>query len=124
VLEPSRALAADPAQRVARLGFVAPYSDDYSALWERLRELGWVEGQNLIIEARHAEGHIDRLPALMADVVGHRVDVIVTVGTSAGVAAKNATSTTPIVDPAMGDPVGSGLAASSAPAGDRPNPNR
>ena len=80
MLEPSPAPAAEPAPRIARLGFVAPYSDDYSALWERLRELSWVEGQNFIIEARHAEGHIDRLPALMADVVGRRVEVIITVG--------------------------------------------
>jgi ABC-type uncharacterized transport system substrate-binding protein len=112
VLEPSPALAAEPAQRVARLGFVAPYSDDYSALWQRLRELGWLEGQNLIIEARDAEGHMERLPALMADVVGRRVDVIVTVGTNAAVAARNATRTTPIVLAAVGDPVGSGLVAS------------
>jgi putative ABC transport system substrate-binding protein len=117
MLEPSPALAAEAAQRVARLGFVAPYSDDYSALWERLRELGWVEGKNLIIEARYAEGHIDRLPALMSDVVARRVDVIVTAGTPAAVAAKNATATTPIVDAAMGDPVGNGLAASLARPG-------
>jgi len=111
------AQAAEPAQRVARVGFVAPYSDNYTALWERLRELGWVEGQNLIVETRHAEGHMDLLPALMADVVGHGVDVIVTVGTPAAAAAKKASNTTPIVDAAMGDPVGNGLAASLARPG-------
>src|SRR5262249_25929518 len=92
-------------------------SDDYSALWDRLRELGWIEGQNLIIETRRADGHMDLLPALMADVVGRGVDVIVTVSTPAAVAGRNATNTTPIVDAAMGDPVGNGLAASLARPG-------
>jgi putative ABC transport system substrate-binding protein len=120
VLEPSTARAAQPVQQVVRVGFVAPYDDDYTAFWERLRELGWVEGRNLIIEARRAEGHLDRLSALMADVVGREVDVIVTVGTPAALAGKNATSTTPIVVAAMGDPIGSGLAASLARPGGNP----
>jgi ABC-type uncharacterized transport system substrate-binding protein len=112
LLDPPCARAAQQTQRVVRLGFVAPYSDDYTAFWKRLRELGWIEGENLIVETRRAEGHIEKFPALMADVVGRRVDVIVTVGTPAAVAARNATSTTPIVDAGMGDPVGSGLVAS------------
>src|SRR5690348_2480759 len=77
------ARAADSAQRVARLGQVAPESAStvppaVSVFWERLHELGWIEGQNLVVERRWAEGHLDRLPALMADVVGHNVDVILT----------------------------------------------
>ena len=57
VLELSPARAADATVEVARVGFVAPFSDDYSAFWKRLRELGWMEGHNLIIETRRAEGH-------------------------------------------------------------------
>ncbi|MGH8866052.1 MAG: ABC transporter substrate-binding protein, partial [Burkholderiales bacterium] len=87
------------------------------AFWARLRELGWVEGQNLIIEQRWADGRIDRLPTLMAEVVGHNPDVIVTISTPGAIAAKQATSTIPIVVPAMGDPVGLGLAASLARPG-------
>ncbi len=113
----SNAIGAEPSQKVARVGFVAPYSDDYSALWERLRELGWVEGKNLIIESRQAQGHIDKLPELMADLVSRRVDVIITVGTPAALSARRVTTTTPIVDASMGDPVGSGLAATLARPG-------
>ncbi len=116
------ARAAEPAQRVVRVGFVGPESPStappgLSVFWERLRELGWVEGQNLIVERRWAEGHLDRLPALMAEVVGHNVDVILTGSTPGAIAAKNATSTIPIVAVAMGDPVRSGLVASLARPG-------
>ena len=62
-----------------------------------IHELGWVEGQNLAIEARWAEGRYDRLPALMVEVIGRQVDVLVTYGTPAAIAAKKATSTVPIV---------------------------
>ncbi len=73
-LAPLFAHAADPAQRVARVAFINPYSPATVApgsleFWARLHELGWVQGQNLIVETRSAEGRIDRLPALMADVV-------------------------------------------------------
>jgi putative ABC transport system substrate-binding protein len=85
--------------------------------WERMRELGYVEGQNLVIEARWAGGRYDRLPELMAEVLDRKVDVLVTYGTEAAVAAKNATSTVPIVVAAMGDPIRSGVAASLARPG-------
>ena len=62
-----------------------------------LRELGYIEGQNLVIEARWAEGRTERLPALVAEVLARKVDVLVTYATQATVAAKNATSTVPIV---------------------------
>ena len=114
--------AAEPAQRVVRVGFVNPASSStgFRALtqfWERLRELGYVEGQNLVIEARWAEGRYDRLPELMAEVIGRKVDVLVTYSTLAAAAAKNATSTIPIVAAGMGDPIGSRLVASLARPG-------
>jgi len=82
-----------------------------------LRELGYVEGQNLVIESRWAEGQYERLPALMAEVVGQKVDVLVTYSTPAAVAAKRATSTIPIVAAGLGDPVGVGLVSSLAHPG-------
>ena len=120
VLGPSASRAAEPAQRLVRVGFVSPFSpssdpqSQTAAFWKRLHELGWAEGQNLIIETRWAEGRYDRLPALMAEVLARMVDVFVTYGTPAAIAAKNTTSTVPIVVAAMGDPVGSGVAASLA----------
>ncbi|MGH8611082.1 MAG: ABC transporter substrate-binding protein [Gammaproteobacteria bacterium] len=112
--------AAERADRVVRVGMVFPGSPTprYGPVfWERLRELGWVEGQNLIIERRWAEGRLDRLPALMAEMVERKMDVIVTQGTPHAIAAKNATSTIPIVNAGMGDPVGTGIAASLARPG-------
>ena len=114
--------AADPPQRAARVAFVDPYSAsstsrETSAFWTRLQELGWIQGQNLIVETHWAEGRIDRLPELMAGVAASKVDVIVTRGTPAATAAKDATSTIPIVVTAMGDPVGAGLAESLARPG-------
>ncbi len=119
---PLAARAADPAQKVVRIGFVDAQSPStaprgLTAFWERLRELGYVEGQNLIVESRRAEGRPERLPVLMNEVIQRNVDVLVTWSTSAAVAAKNATSTVPIVVAVMGDPVRSGLAASLARPG-------
>jgi len=114
--------AAEPAQKVARMGFVMPGSASVnprgiSGFWDHLRELGWVEGANLIVERRFAETHFERLPALMAEVIGLHVDVIMTGSTPGATAAKNATSTVPIVVVGMGDPVRSGLVASLAHPG-------
>src|SRR5882724_8469356 len=69
----------------------------FGALRESLRELGYAEGQNIVVESRWAEGNYDRLPGLAAELVALKVDVIVTYGTPASLAAKRATSTIPIV---------------------------
>jgi putative ABC transport system substrate-binding protein len=114
--------AAEPGQKVARLGFVGPATPStapraLAAFWERLRELGYVEGENLVVERLWSEGRYDRLPALMAEMVSRKVDVLVTYSTPAALAAKNATTTIPIVGATMGEPVRTGLVASLARPG-------
>src|SRR5215475_3775976 len=89
----------------------------WAAFLQALREADFVEGQNLTIEIRAAEGNYDRLPSLAADLVGHKVDVIVATSDPAARAAKNATSTIPVVFIAGGDPVDQGLVASLARPG-------
>src|SRR4029434_6368752 len=81
-------------------------------LWQGLRQLGYVEGKNVAMEYRYADGQLDRLPQLASDLVGLKVDVIVVSGTRAAVAAKQATSTIPIVLAGVGDPVQAGLVSS------------
>src|SRR5206468_3321567 len=88
-----------------------------SAFRQGTRERGYVEGQNLFIEYRPAEGQLDRFPALAADLVRLKVDLIVAGSTSAARAAQQATTTIPIVAPTMADPVGDGLVASLARPG-------
>ena len=79
-----------------------------------LSELGWVEGKNVVFEHRYADNRLERLPGLAADLVRLKVDVIAAAGTLAPLAAKQASSTIPIVMTAAGDPLGSGLVASLA----------
>jgi putative ABC transport system substrate-binding protein len=118
-----RSLFAQPQPaRNTRIGVLNAESASTSAsrleaLRASLRELGYVEGRNVVMEYRYAEGKYDRLPALAAELVRSRVDVIVTSGTPATRAAKDATATIPIVMAASGDAVATGLVSSLARPG-------
>jgi len=122
MLGAASAFAAEPAARMVRVGFVDPASSSthprgVEVFWQHLRELGWIDGRNMIVEARWADGNNDRLPALVAELVERKVDVLVTYGTPAAMATVRATRTIPIVDAAMADPVASGLVTSLAHPG-------
>jgi putative ABC transport system substrate-binding protein len=88
-----------------------------AALGKRLRELGWIEGRTIAIEYRWAEGRTERYSEIAAEFVRLKVDAILTHGTQAAIAAKEATAAIPIVAAVVGDPVGSGLVASLAQPG-------
>jgi putative ABC transport system substrate-binding protein len=110
--------------RTGRVGYLSwgSHSDEgrqrrFEAFRQALRELGYVEGQNIVIEPRWAEGGYESLPALLADLVRLKVDVIVTLGGAATKAAQQATRTIPIVMTAVNDPLGSGLVSSLARPG-------
>jgi putative ABC transport system substrate-binding protein len=103
---------AQQAEKVYKIGSLTAGSSGPSIVPDALRDLGYVEGKNLTFERRYAEDRLDRLPGLAAEPVSLKVDVIMTAGTLAPLAAKRATSTIPIVMMAAGDPVGSGLVAS------------
>jgi len=96
---------------------VASNEANLSAFRQALRELGYVEGQNLVIEYRSADGRAERFPDLATELVRLKVDVIVTRGTSAALGAKHVTETIPIVMASSGDPVFAGLVASLARPG-------
>ncbi len=115
------AVEAQPAAKVPRIGWLgfnlaaSPHLRE--AVRQGLRDLGYVEGRNLVIEYRDAEGKAERLPALAAELVALKVDVIVASTQVSALAAKQATKTIPIVFPVAADPVASGLVASLARPG-------
>jgi putative ABC transport system substrate-binding protein len=103
--------------KVPRIGYLLAVSPSAAAartevFRQGLRELGYVEGEKIVIESRYAEGNLDRLPALAVELVRLKVDIIVTAGGQATRAAKQATATIPIVMTNDPDPVGSGFVAS------------
>src|SRR5262245_18608736 len=114
---------AQQSKKVPRIGFLDVTSPSDWQPWrdafrQRLRELGWVEGQNIVIDYRYAEDRVDRLPDFAAELVRLKVDLIIaSAGTQVVTAAKNATETIPIVMIGVRDPVGNGLIASLARPG-------
>lgn len=115
---------AQPSAKVWRIGFLGPtaanspvYASRVEAFRVGLRELGYVEGRNIAIEFRWAEGKAERLPALAAELAALKVDVLVTATTPGALAAKRATKTIPIVLASIGDPVSTGVVASLARPG-------
>jgi putative tryptophan/tyrosine transport system substrate-binding protein len=118
------AARAQQAPKIARIGYLVIGSlespearKSFDAFREGLYELGYIEGQNIVIEYRAADGKIDRLPALATELSRLKLDLIVAGATPAGLAAQQAFTTTPIVVAAMGDPVRDGLVASLARPG-------
>jgi putative ABC transport system substrate-binding protein len=113
---------AQQAGKIFRIGFLDPSTASGSAVLvdafrQEMTKLGWIEGKNLTIEYRFAEQKIERAPELAADLVRLKVDLIVVTGTPVALAAKEATTTIPIVMVSGGDPVGAGLVASLARPG-------
>ena len=122
LLAPSFPVDAQQAGKIPRIGYLNATSPSTSparveAFRQGLRELGYVEGKNIVIEFRHAEGKIDRLPALAAELVRLKVDIIVSGGPATTRPAKEATSTISIVMAQDNDPVGTGIVASLAQPG-------
>jgi putative tryptophan/tyrosine transport system substrate-binding protein len=111
---------AQQAKKIPRIGVLRPglaAAPNYEAFRQGLRELGYVEGQNVVLEFRDGEAKAERLPHLAAELVRLKVDVIVTSSTPGIQAARQATETIPIVMAFSGDPVGTGLVASLAKPG-------
>jgi putative tryptophan/tyrosine transport system substrate-binding protein len=113
---------AQPAARAYRIGFVSPQSasptnTQLEALRQGLRKLGYVEGKNVVIEARFAEGYVERLPALVAELIQLNVDVLLAGSPAGAVAARKAGTSIPIVFAGVLDPVASGIVASLARPG-------
>src|SRR4051794_15635871 len=122
LLSPSALVDAPIPDKTTRVGFLsrgfnALTAPIVGAFRAGLRDLGWAEGQNVMIEFRFAEGRFDRLPDLAAELVRLKMDLIVAVPTPAALAAKNATGTIPIVMISVTDPQGIGLITSLARPG-------
>jgi putative tryptophan/tyrosine transport system substrate-binding protein len=117
---PLAARAQQPAMPV--IGLLSPFSRSDTEPWHQafrqgLRELGWIEGENISIEYRYAEGRAERLPELVADLISHKVAAIVVAVTPDALAATKATKTIPIVMASAGDPVATGLVQNLARPG-------
>ena len=114
-------LGAQPTSKLYRIGYLTASAKSLAAplfvFTAALRDLGWIEGTSFVLEPRYADNRSDRLAELAAELVQLNVDVIVTGGTLAPLAAKRATSTIPIVMIAAGDPVGSGIISNLARPG-------
>ena len=111
--------SAQQVEKVFRVGFLTAGTNipEIHGLGDALRELGWVEGKNIVWERRYADNHLDRLPEMAAELARLKVDVIMAPGTLAPLAAKRATATIPIVMTGAGDPLESGLVDSLARPG-------
>src|SRR5262245_19163630 len=113
---------AEQAAKIFRIGYrssggLADMAPRFNAFRQALRDLGYVEGRTVVIEPRWAEGQMERLPALAAELVRLKVDVIVAASTLDALAAKNATQTIPIVFATSGSPVGALVASIAHPGG-------
>ena len=113
------AAGAQQTEKVRRIGFLSGTNrfESFDALLQALREHGYVQGQNLLIEWRLAEGKSDRIAGLAAELVSLNVEVILAVATDCALAAKKATATIPIVFTQVADPIASGLVPSLARPG-------
>jgi len=112
------ATEAQPAGKVWRMGFISVvHTKVEDVFFEQMRALGYVEGRTLVVERRYSEGRADRFSEFATELARLHVDIIVVTTTPAALAAKNATTTIPIVQPNSIDPVGAGLAASLARPG-------
>jgi putative ABC transport system substrate-binding protein len=112
------AAEAQPAGKVWRIGLISvTHRRTEDVFFQQLRELGYVEGQNLVVERRYSEGQAERFPEFAAALARLNVDMIIVTTTPAALAVKNATKTIPIVQPNSIDPVGAGLVASLARPG-------
>jgi putative ABC transport system substrate-binding protein len=113
------AVEAQEARKLQRIGYLVQNTAEVgrpqlAAFREGLRERGWVEGRNILIEVRFAEGNVDQLPKLVAELIGLKADIIVTGSSAATWAAKNATQSIPIVMAASVNATGEGLVTSLA----------
>jgi len=118
IASPSSGLA-QATKKVPRIGWLStgPPSRALDAFKQGLEKLGYAEGSDFFVEVRHAESRVERFPALANELVDLNLDLIVATNSLAARAAREATSTIPIVVPVMGDPVGDGLVASLAQPG-------
>jgi putative tryptophan/tyrosine transport system substrate-binding protein len=118
ILSVSLGASAQPADTLPRIGFLTPGPNPREpAFWEGMRDLGYISGKTIVVDRRSADGDFARLPALAAEIVRNRPDLIVAVASASTAAAKNATSTIPIVMIGTSDPIAAGLVGNLARPG-------